>query len=244
MNFSDYLVFVDESGDHSLTSINQEYPVFVLCFCVIEKQQYISETVPAIQKLKMEIFGHDQVILHEHDIRKRKGPFKNLNKPAREEFFERLNAIMEASEMTIISAVIDKVRHKAKYATPHHPYHLALLFGLERVAEILDSHRQHNRLTHVIFEERGKKEDRELELEFRRVCKQFDEVDPPCPLEIVFANKLSNSSGIQLADITARPVGLSVIKPAQANRAYKIIEKKFYSGKYGVVRGNGLKVFP
>ena len=36
MNFSDYIVYVDESGDHSLTSINPQNPVFVLVFCVFE----------------------------------------------------------------------------------------------------------------------------------------------------------------------------------------------------------------
>ncbi len=29
---SDYLVFVDESGDHGLTSIEPSYPIFVLAF--------------------------------------------------------------------------------------------------------------------------------------------------------------------------------------------------------------------
>lgn len=28
--FSDFIVYVDESGDHSLQSIDQSYPVFVL----------------------------------------------------------------------------------------------------------------------------------------------------------------------------------------------------------------------
>ena len=28
--FSDYVVYVDESGDHSLASIDSDYPVFVL----------------------------------------------------------------------------------------------------------------------------------------------------------------------------------------------------------------------
>ncbi|OMH30091.1 DUF3800 domain-containing protein [Motiliproteus sp. MSK22-1] len=38
--YSDYLVFVDESGDHSLTSIDEQYPVFVLCFCIVRKDLY------------------------------------------------------------------------------------------------------------------------------------------------------------------------------------------------------------
>ena len=32
--FSDYIVYVDESGDHSLESIDINYPVFVLAFCI------------------------------------------------------------------------------------------------------------------------------------------------------------------------------------------------------------------
>ena len=32
--FGDYIVYVDESGDHSLVSIDQRFPVFALVFCV------------------------------------------------------------------------------------------------------------------------------------------------------------------------------------------------------------------
>lgn len=41
--FGDFLVFVDESGDHSLTSINPEHPVFVLAFVIIAKTAYVGE---------------------------------------------------------------------------------------------------------------------------------------------------------------------------------------------------------
>ena len=36
--FSDYVVFVDESGDHSLVSVDPSYPVFVLAFAIFEKR--------------------------------------------------------------------------------------------------------------------------------------------------------------------------------------------------------------
>jgi hypothetical protein len=32
--YSQYIVYVDESGDHSLQSIDPQYPVFVLAFCI------------------------------------------------------------------------------------------------------------------------------------------------------------------------------------------------------------------
>ena len=36
--FSDYIVFVDESGDHGLENIDPAYSVFVLVYCIFEKE--------------------------------------------------------------------------------------------------------------------------------------------------------------------------------------------------------------
>ena len=68
----------DESGDHSLTSINPQNPVFVLVFCVFKKSDFIDVAVPAIQKLKFRFWGHDAIVLHGHEIRKRHGDFNIL----------------------------------------------------------------------------------------------------------------------------------------------------------------------
>lgn len=37
MEFSDYIVYADESGDHRLDRIDPKHPVFVLNFCVFRK---------------------------------------------------------------------------------------------------------------------------------------------------------------------------------------------------------------
>ena len=34
-DFSDFIVFADESGDHGLVSINPQFPVFALAFFVV-----------------------------------------------------------------------------------------------------------------------------------------------------------------------------------------------------------------
>ena len=244
MEFSDYIVYVDESGDHSLTSINADYPVFVLCFCIINKEKYQQQLVPAIQQLKMQTFGHDQIIIHEHDLRKKKGDFSQLNKERREKFMFELSTMMDGADITIVGVVIEKNHHLQKYSNPYHPYHLALQFGLERIYSFLKEHNQHDKITHVIFEERGSKEDMELELEFRRLCDGHNRAKKLLPLEIIMASKKSNSTGLQLADITARPLGLSVLRPEQKNQAFDILEKKLYRGRFDCVAGNGLNVFP
>jgi hypothetical protein len=87
-------------------------------------------------------------------------------------------------------------------------------------------------------------EDNELELEFRRVCDGMNYTAKKFNFEIVFPGKQINSTGLQLADLTARPIGRFVMNPDQANRAYAIIEKKLDRAPSGSVDGYGLKIYP
>ena len=75
MTYSDYVIYVDESGDHTLTAIDRDYPVFVLDFCIFRKDSYANVVAPQVQAFKFAHFGHDIVVLHEHEIRKQKPPF-------------------------------------------------------------------------------------------------------------------------------------------------------------------------
>lgn len=243
-DFSDYIIYVDESGDHSLESINPEYPLFVLSFCIFRKDAYASTMTPAVRKLKLETFGHDMVVLHEIDIRKKKGAFAKLGKEAREAFLNRLTDIVQVEDFKLVAVVIDKNKLKARYANPGHPYHLAMEFGLERIYRYLKIMGQDDRLTHLVCEARGAKEDAELELEFRRIRDGSNYFHQPLPFELMIADKKTNSEGMQLADLTARPIGLSVLRPDQKNRALAVLEEKFCRGETGRKEGVGLKIFP
>ena len=243
-NFSDYIVFVDESGDHSLKAIDPQYPVFVLSFCVFKKDVYCDNIVSKLRRLKFETFGHDMVILHEIDIRKRKGDFSCLSKEPRELFMSSLSELIQESDFTLFAVVINKRKLKSFYTEPKHPYHLAMEFGLERIYRFMKENRQDKGKTYLICEARGAKEDRLLELEFRRICAGDNYFQKPLPFDIVIADKKTNSEGLQFADLTARPIGLSVIKPKQVNRAYAVLEDKFYQDGYGNKKGFGLKIFP
>ena len=99
-NFSDYIVFVDESGDHSMSSIDETYPVFVLACCLISKRDYMNVVVPAVQRIKFATFGHDAVVLHERDIRKDLGPFSVLrDEQKKRAFLDDKLARWEGDEM-------------------------------------------------------------------------------------------------------------------------------------------------
>ena len=108
----------------------------------------------------------------------------------------------------------------------------------------LNSRGQGEKLTHVIVEKRGAKEDNQLELAFRRICDGANSLKERLPLDLVMIPKASNSTGLQIADLVARPVGINVLRPAQPNRAYDIVAKKLRRNPAGETQGWGLKVFP
>lgn len=243
--FSDFIVFVDESGDHGMVSIDPHFPIFVLAFCVFSKNAYARRAAVSVTRFKFRHFGHEQVVLHEHEIRKSRGAFSVLlDATRRAPFFSDLNALMEAAPMNIIASVIDKQAYLARYQPPGNPYHVGMGFGLERIYRHLRGIGCSHGVTHVIFERRGPREDAEAEQEFRRICGGENVTGRRFPFEIVMADKRCNSAGLQLADLVARPIGRKVIDPAQANRAYDILEKKLRRSPTGKVRGWGLKVFP
>lgn len=245
--FNDYIVYVDESGDHGMTNIHPSYPVFVLAFCIFNKAEYLDNVVPSLQRLKFDHFGHDMVVLHERDIRKQTGDFGILSdRSVEKRFISDLTGLMQDANFTVIASVIRKSLLKNTYSTPESPYDLALAFCLERLFLYLHDRSKHESKLHVIFEKRGKREDDDLELHFRRVCSGRNQLGrkEPLPFEPIFAAKSVNCTGLQLADLVARPIGLRVLRPEQDNRAYDIIETKLRKSLKGQVPGYGLKIFP
>ncbi|MCH8542317.1 MAG: DUF3800 domain-containing protein [Alcanivorax sp.] len=249
-SFGKYIVYVDESGDHSLKTIDANYPVFVLAFCIFHKRHYSEKVVPALEKFKFNHFGHDQIVLHEHEIRKERGAF-NIFRSRDEQlnFMAELTTIIERSNFILVSCVIDKRDLSEKTGTAENPYHIALGFCLETLYEFLEEKGQHQKRTHVVVERRGNKEDNELELEFRRFCDGSNKFSAILPFEVLFSDKRAMSSGLQLADLVARPIGLHVLRPDQGNRAFDVLRRKFYcdGGRENVGQGYenmGLKIYP
>lgn len=248
--FSDYVVYVDESGDHSLASIDPDYPVFVLALCVFHKRHFSEKIIPAVQKLKFNYFGHDSVVLHENEIRKQKGVFAFLShRPTRNEFMDQLTSIMDASNFILIGCVVDKQRLTRSEGASSNPYHIALGICLEALRNFLAEKKQDQLQTHVVVECRGKKEDRELELEFRRICDGDNPANCHLTFDVVFAEKKTNLVGLQLADLVARPIGVNYMRPTQANQAFDVLKQKFYcdGGRECVGSGFenvGLMIYP
>ena len=247
---SDYVVYVDESGDHSLMSVDKNYPIFVLAFCVFFKAHYASTVVPIVERFKFRHFGHDMVILHESDIRKEMEPFNIFpNREEHQKFTEELTGIIDGVNFILISCIIDKRKIYPKPSQDLNPYHIALGTCLEALQELMIEKRQEKLKTHVVMECRGKKEDAALELEFRRICDGENRFGIPLSFSPVLADKKSNSAGLQLADLVARPIGRHILDVTQKNRAFDTLRPKFFcrGGRANLGKdyvGLGLKIYP
>jgi hypothetical protein len=247
--FAKHIIYVDESGDHNLQSIDDQYPIFVLAFCIFDKRHYSEVIVPSLEKFKFNHFGHDQVVLHENEIRRRKGQFNIFrNREHHQQFLSELGEIIEYSNFILVSATIDKRRIKKQFESDN-AYHIALVLCMETLYEFLTEKGEENKKTHIVVECRGNKEDKALELEFRRVCDGNNRLGITLPFEILFADKKVMSAGLQLADLVARPIGLKTLLPDQPNRAFEVLEKKFYceGGRETLgegYKGVGMKIFP
>lgn len=228
----EYIFYGDESGDHSLVNVDSDFPVFVLSVCGFKINDYCKRIVPKFQSLKFRYFGHDMIILHEREIRKQEGSFSKLTDMIfREKFLLDLTDVIKTSKFKIFSVVIDK--HKLKYDLfPDNPYAIALKHSLEEIYKFLKIRKIHDRRYYFVFEKRGSKEDKDLELEFRRITSGeniYRELFSG--FNIVFADKKSNSTGMQISDLTARPIGLRYFRSSQSNRSYDVIDEKIYRCK-------------
>ncbi len=66
---------------------------------------------------------------------------------------------------------------------------------METLHEFLAEKNQQDKKTHVVVECRGKKEDAELELEFRRICDGTNRLGIHLPFDLLFSDKGDKWSG-------------------------------------------------
>ena len=129
-----YRLYIDESGDHSLSVIDPQYPLFVLGGVIIEKTYADDELTEQMNTFKQKVFGTTDIILHTAEISRNKNKFKCLKDPNfRAFFYQELNCMMRQLQYTIVACVIHKDNHLSRYGPAAlDPYHLSLNVLLER----------------------------------------------------------------------------------------------------------------
>lgn len=243
----DYILYLDESGNHDLNKVDPNHPVLCLCGCVFNKIHYQSYIIPKFNELKMKYWNRTDVILHSRDIRKRQGDFSILNNDlTRNEFINDLDELISRIGFVVIAAVIDIPQLKTKYQhNAYDPYELSFKFILERFSMFLEDN---SAVGYALSESRGVTEDQaliSLYEKFKKYGTGFKEIDKIH--SFTTKKKSENIIGMQISDLVAYPVATKFIRPEKQNIAFDIIKNKFLykvKKKKKIISGVGFKIFP
>lgn len=244
----DYHFFLDESGDHGLTTLDPNFPVFVLAGCLLESSDLV-KLEEEIKKFKLEFFNSTDVVLHSRDIRKCEGSFQVLfDLELKKKFYENLNEIISKTKFKIIGAAVNKVEHIKKYGKgARDPYSISLAFIIERLIFSLDGDTKNT--VSITIERRGKKEDQELLDQYNIIRDRGTYFVTPDRIsqritEFNFFEKRDNIIGLQTADLCAYPLARHILNSGEPYIPFQVIENKIYCDKNGKYNGYGLKTFP
>ena len=240
------VMFLDESGDHSLEKIDLSYPMFVLAGCIFDMDYYINTVEPAINEFKVKHFNNSNIILRSYDIRKQKGSFACLVDKKKQDFFnEDFNKLFSSLDFNIIAAAINKPHLKKQYSDPDNPYHLCFRFILERIIMYLG--RSKEKLI-IRIESRETHNDIKLAEVYENFRSQttyqfaISEIHSKI-VDLSFNQKVQNVVGMQIADLVAYPIGRWVLNNIKENKPFEFIKQKIHS-KNNIFLNYGLKVFP
>ena len=241
MPFSEFIAYGDESGTATFGKIEADFPAVGLAFCVFRVEDYVREVVPQVQALKFRYFGHDQVVLHESDVRRGQGQFKFGSPVEWNAFMGDLDALIKGLPMTVVATVVDQRELRHRHAKSLDAYDLALRCCVEQLIEKIEAEDQTGPRPeiHVVAEARSAERDRVALDRFRDGLPNAGPLatPPSAWVNLRFAHKQANSSGLQIADLVARPIVLQVLRPDQPNRAWDAIAPKMHASGGGWLAG-------
>ena len=241
-----YYLFLDESGDHGIKRIDENFPIFLLCGILISEESY-SLIREKINKIKIDFWNNTNIILHSRDIRKCNNEFQILfDINLKKRFYEAINDLVSTPLYTIISSSIDKNAFIKKYGRLENDvYEISLSFILERTIFCLDSLKNCDQLE-IVIEKRGKKEDFKLASHIQKIKQIGTHFILPERFQIygfksTFSWKKENINGLQLSDLIAYPIARYMMNPKGVHPSFERFKNNFYR------KGNkiyGLKKFP
>jgi len=246
---NDCLIFLDECGAHGIAAPDT-FPIFTLAALIVRRSWYEDTLDRPWRAWKEEYLGSAETVVHEPDVRKRERAFTG---PRGEHIVEELGRFLATAEFHVVACCIDRPAFRAwvreDKTLPEHMYLMAMDMLLERIALVMDSMFRGGR-AEVVAESRGPREDALLQYEFARLHLDgtsylgdafFRTLLRP---GIDFRGKAENCSGLQLVDLSARPIAEKVHRPASTPERWPEVRGKLCTGmetKHSIL---GLKVFP
>jgi hypothetical protein len=239
------ILFLDESGDHSLAKIDPQYPVFVLGGIIADRDYAEGEMTRRIEALKIRFFGRSDIVLHTADLaRNRNGFERMLDSSFRNEFFVALNDLMRSLDYQVVACAIRKDEHLKRYnISALDPYFLALEILVERFCFEL-----RNDTGLIVAESRGSTLDNQLEIAWLNLKIQGTRFLRPTKLVkrisgLTLRDKSSGIAALELADLVVSPIGRHIVGKTP-KEDFRIIEQKFRRDASGNYLGPGLVTLP
>jgi hypothetical protein len=241
-----YYLYIDECGDQNLENFNPEFPIFTLCGVLVSRDNR-KKLEAAFNAFKQEFWGNEEVIIHSRDIRRCKNEFQILlDHDVKNRFYTRINEILSQNEAyVVVACTILKEPFIRLFSNTEDVYGLSLSYLLERSIFCVDDKNTESTID-VIFEKRGKNEDRNLTKFYNGLRVTGTKWVEPERLQsrisaFTARSKKDNLVGLQIADLIAYPIARKVLNPDASNPAFDIIKPSIYSSDGALL---GFKVIP
>jgi hypothetical protein len=237
------VLYLDESGDHNLSVIDPQYPLFVLGGIIVDQHYAEGELERGVRAFKRELFGREDIILHTADITRNRLGFERMIEPEfREQFYQKLNALMRRLQYQVVACVIRKDEHLRAYGVAAlDPYLMSLDVLVERFCmEIGDVPGGGI----IVAERRGPTLDHQLELAWLNLKVQGTRYVQAKAIErrvlgLNIRDKTDNLAALQLADLVVTPIGRYVLGKI-IKEDFEIVQSKFRRSRQGEFEGYGL----
>lgn len=242
-----YSLFIDECGDHNLATYDRNFPIFTLCGILVPSKQ-LNSLKAAIDNLKLEFWGTNDVILHSRDIRKCEKQFQILfDNEIKQRFYSCVNKVLSQRGIYIIVCCsVLKENCIKKHGIDADIYGTALKYVLQRSIFCVDDLNDAGGKINITVERRGKREDMALLKYYNGLRTTGMHYVSPERLtkhtgRFEFSDKKENVFGLQIADLIAYPISRYVIDPQKDNPAFAVIAPNIYSSNGKLL---GLKIYP
>jgi hypothetical protein len=241
------VLFLDESGDHSLAVIDPQYPLFILGGIIVEVAYAKGEMTERLNSFKSELLGNEKLILHTADMVRNRNGFEGLANPSfRAHFYDRLNGLLEGLRYQIVACAIRKDAYLERYGLAAiDPYHFGLEVLVERFCYAVG---QQVGEGVIVAEKRNRFLDRQLRLAWLTLksggTRYVQAVQVATRMKgMALRGKEDNIAGLQVADLVVTPIGRSLLGK-RSLVDYSIIQSKFRCNPRGGYEGMGLVVLP
>lgn len=208
------LLFIDESGDHSLSKIDRSYPIFLLSGVTIDKKYHDGQLSEELNSLKQRTFGTTEIVLHSKEMTHPQlatNPLymKFMDRDFRRKFYREFEKLLINSDLSLVACAIMKNKHFAKYGLEaKDPYLLSFDNLLNRLVFDLDDQQKGK----IIAESRNSILDNQLDIAYLAVRVEGTNKVQPAEIKlklesaIEFKQKADNVAGLQIADMVASPI--------------------------------------